>query len=465
MLPRSRRRAGEVTAGDIVRGTEPRTIAAMRRAVVPLLALMSSAALARQQPAPSGIDTIVIEDSQRRLAVPECVPTSLDPASRDICRDVAAVVRADLEFEELFRFVPAAELAHLARPDIVSPPSAEWRRLVPATLVTTHAGIAHGRLTVTVRAWFLETSQLVVSRRFEGAVADARAMAHRISDEIVAATAQTRGVAHTRIAFSSDRHGSRGRTIKELYVVDYDGWNPRRLTLLDSISILPAWNRDGRSLALVSWVDGSPDVVLQVPGEARLRRPRLGGSGQATSPAFSPDGRRLAFASSRSGDMEIWVADADGTAPRRLTNHAASDTAPAWSPTGTEIAFTSSRTGPPHIWLMDAEGLNLRRLTHGGYQDGAAWNPAREYPEIAFTSRVGDQFEIVVHDLETGIARQITHGLGDCEFPTWAPSGRHLAFSCRREGRWRLTVTDRLGRRFTELDVGPGDNVQPDWGP
>ncbi len=79
---------------------------------------------------------------------------------------------------------------------------------------------------------------------------------------------------------------------------------------------------------------------------------------------MSPDGKRIAFASNRSGNLDIWVANLDGSGPRRLTSSPAQDTAPVWSPTGQEIAFTSSRSGTPQIYIMDSEGLNIRRSDH-----------------------------------------------------------------------------------------------------
>ena len=111
--------------------------------------------------------------------------------------------------------------------------------------------------------------------------------------------------------------------------------------------------------------------------------------GQAFAPTFSPDGKRIAYASNKSGNMEIWIANADGTGAHRITSSQGSDTAPTWSPTGQEIAFTSDRAGTPQIYVMDSEGLNVRRLTTvGNWNDAPAWNPSKEYSEIAYTARL-----------------------------------------------------------------------------
>ena len=117
---------------------------------------------------------------------------------------------------------------------------------------------------------------------------------------------------------------------------------------------------------------------------------------------------------------------------------------------------------------MDADGLNVRRLTvgSGNWNDGCAWNPAKQYSELAYTARLdAGGFDIAIIDLATRQVRQITQGRGSCEYPSWAPNGRHLVFSCKRNNRWEITIADRDGRSLQTLATGPGSNVQPDWGP
>jgi len=409
---------------------------------------------------------VITGGGAQRFAVPDCIPRKGDEASREACRALTQVLRNDLRFEfsaaqfvqeNLFTAIPALN------PD--APNFEDWRGIGAEVLVITRAEVAGAELTVELKVHFVGTGQAMLAKRYSGKADNPRVFAHQASDDIMTLTPY-KGVARSKIAFVSDRDGGKGRATKELYIMDYDGFNPRRVTVNRSMNILPAWSPDGRSLAYISYRQGAPEVFVAHIFEGRSSNLTGGKGGQSFAPAFSPDGKRIAFASSRSGNMEIWVANADGTGARKVTSSAAADTAPVWSPTGLEIAFTSDRGGTPQIYVMDAEGLNVRRLTTvGNYNDAPAWNPAKQWSEIAYTSRLEGAFRIAVVDLATRQVRQITEGRGSCEYPSWAQNGRHLTFACNRRGTWQISVSDREGRTVQALSAGSGNNVMPDWGP
>jgi TolB protein len=326
--------------------------------------------------------------------------------------------------------------------------------------------VTGGEATVEVRVHFVDTGQSMLAKRYTGRDDNPRIFAHQASDDIMTLT-QYRGVARSKIAFVSDRDAVPGRKTKEIYVMDYDGYNPRRVTVNRSLNILPNWSPDGRSLAYVSYRRGNADIFVASIYEGKSADLTSDKGGAAFAPSFSPDGKRIAYASSRQGNMDIWVANVDGSSARRLTSGGALDTAPTWSPTGQEIAFTSDRSGTPQIYVMDTEGLNVRRLTTvGNWNDAPAWNPSKQFGEIAYTARLeAGGFDIAVVDIATRQVRQLTQGRGSCEYPSWAPSGRHLTFACGRGSKWQIAVADRLGQTITMLPAGPGKNEQPDWGP
>jgi TolB protein len=432
-----------------------------------LASLAAPGASSPQEPSP--IPRIEIGGVTPRFAVPECVPRSPDEPSQAACRTITQVLRADLRFEGLFEFVPDSLLNAIPPLDPHAPRFDDWKGIGAKYLVAMQAQVVNGELQMELRVYFVDSGQPMLQRRYSGRPDNPRSFAHQASDDIMTIT-QYKGVARTRIAFVSDRDATKERPSKELYIVDYDGFNPRRVTVNGSLNILPAWRPDGTALAYVSYRQGSPLIYLAkiFEGQSIANLSGEKGDGQAFSPSFSPDGKSLAFASTRAGSTDVFVSGADGSSPRRLTTTQAKDTAPCWSPTGQELAFTSDRTGTPQLWLMDNEGLNVRRLTvsSGNYNDGCAWNPAKQYSEIAYTARLeSGGFDIAIIDLATRQVRQITQGRGSCEYPSWAPNGRHLVFSCKRGERWEITIADREGRSLQTLATGPGNNVQPDWGP
>jgi TolB protein len=426
--------------------------------------------MAPQQPtAPQTKDQIIIMGAAGRWAMPDCVPKRPDEASQAACRTISQVLRADLRFEDLFQLVQDSLMSAVPPLNPQAPRFEDWKGIGAKYLIALQAEASGIELSVEVRVYDVDNGQAMMQRRYAGKPDNPRSFAHQASDDILALT-QNKGVAKTRIAFVSDRDTTKEKPAKELYIVDYDGFNPRRVTVNGSLNLLPTWRPDGKAIAYVSYRQGSPRLFLAKIFEGQ-NVPNLSGEkgdGQAFSPSFSPDGKSIAFASNRSGSTDIYVAGADGASPRRLTTTQANDTAPCFSPTGQEIAFTSDRTGTPQLWQMDVDGLNVRRLTigSGNWNDGCAWNPAKQYSEIAYTARLdAGGFDIAIIDLATRQVRQITQGRGSCEYPSWAPNGRHLVFSCKRNNRWEITIADRDGRSLQTLATGPGNNVQPDWGP
>jgi TolB protein len=405
------------------------------------------------------------------LAVPDCVPHSGDEAARAACLTITEVLRSDLRFEDI-KLVPDSLYKDLPtfNPDALK--FDDWKAVRADLLVVSRAESTKTELVVEVRVLAVASGQTAMAKRYSNRPDNPRVFAHQAADDIMP-LAQLKGVARSKLAFVSDRDAvaktknTAAVRTKEIYIADYDGFNPRRVTVNRSLNILPSFSPDGKALGYISYRTGIPSLFTAWIYEGRSNDFPAGVGAQILSLAFSPDGKRVAYSSNKSGNSDIWVANIDGTDARKLTNSPAIDTAPSWSPNGNQIAFTSQRGGTPQIWVMDSDGLNEHRVTNvGTYNDAAAWNPAKEYStEIAYTSRIEGGFEVAVVDIANpNVVRQITEGKGSCEYPAWAPNGRHLAFSCERGGRAHIGIADRLGRNVRIIDVGPGNNVQPDWG-
>ena len=241
-----------------------------------------------------------------------------------------------------------------------------------------------------------------------------------------------------QIAFVSHRDGN-----PEIYVMDIDGNNQRNLTNHPDKDWSPSWSPDGKRIVFRSNRDGH--VVNNIPAYEIYVMDTDGGNLQNltnnpnndSSPSWSPDGKRIAFASWDGEfidfvvDFEIYVMDTDGGNLQNLTNNPNDDRYPSWSPDGERIVFVSQRPGhfkgefgiTSEIYVMDADGGNQQRLTENRQNDRSpSWSPDGE--RIAFSSdRKGDfeNFEIYVMDTDGGNQQKLTNNRGDDRSPSWSP--------------------------------------------
>jgi TolB protein len=445
-----------------------------------VLAAASVAALlaqATQTPAtpptpqqPSEIQLVISGEpgTPPRYAVPDFV--ALSPDAADVAKTLGQVLWDDLNFEREFYMIPRDTYATIPVARTAEEvPFAAWRELgADAVVFGTVQKTDANTVRVQVRLFNVRSRQTVFAKEYTGAAANPRLYAHTMSDEIHQQQRALRGVARTKLAFSSDRNRERiagpvqNRDVKEVYIADYDGENVRRVTTNRQLNITPVWAPDARGIAYTSYRRGYPDIFIALIYQGIQETP-TNGVGQNWLPVFSPDGTRICFTSQRDGNPELYVMNRDGSNVRRVTNNPAIDTTPTWSPNGTQIAFTSDRAGTPQIYIVGADGLNLRRITTGeSYADRPTWSPA-PFNEIAFTGRTGPGFDIKVYDLAGGETRQITFGEGSNESPAYSPNGRHIAFTSTRSGRGvHIYTMGRDGKNVRQI-TRDGNNYTPSW--
>ncbi|MBI3539918.1 MAG: PD40 domain-containing protein, partial [Candidatus Eisenbacteria bacterium] len=298
----------------------------------------------------------------------------------------------------------------------------------------------------------------ILIKEYRAPLRDWRAMVHAFADDIVLQFTGESGVAQTRIAFIAQT----GR-VKELYTMDYDGARVAPMTADRSIALSPSWSPEGSLLLYTSYRSGTGPHIFVTPSGGGKTFQISGRPGLNTSACYSPDGREIACTLSMDGNSEVYVLDARGEHPQRLTTNRAIDTSPAWSPTGHEIAFTSDRTGTPQVYVMDREGGSVRRLTYEvGYTDSPAWSPKGD--QIAFVSRTGAGFDIYACRPDGSGSRLVVSG-GSNENPRWSPDGRHLVFASNRDGPFALYVTDLDDTPPRRLETGGLEALSPAWSP
>jgi TolB protein len=305
------------------------------------------------------------------------------------------------------------------------------------------------------------TGMRLASKEYYGNEDTVRRMAHTFADEIVSQYTGEKGVAKTRIACVSDKTGH-----KELYVMDYDGQNLRKLTADRSISMSPAWSPDGRVLAYVSYRDRNPDLY-GLDMESGRRWKISGAEGLNISPAWAPNGKRLALALSKEGGTEIYTMTMEGNDLERLTYGIADNVSPSWSPNGREIVFTSGRGGSPQLYIMGVDGTDARRITYeGSYNASPHWSPRGD--RIVFVSQTKGLFKIATINPDGSDFRVLTSGPGNDENPMWSPSGRQLVFSSNPAGSRGKSGIYIMNADGTELErITPNDvnYTSPSWSP
>jgi TolB protein len=445
------------------------------------MALLGSALLALEvplpgaqqpQPArpqqPSEIELTISGDpgTPPRFAVPDFV--ALTPDAVEIGKTIGQVLWDDLNFEREFYLIPRDTYSTIpAARTAEQVPFGEWRELGADGVVFGTVQKTGENVRVQVRLFNVRSRQSVFAKEYNGSAQNPRLYAHTMSDEIHQQQRALRGVARTKLTFSSDRNREKitgtveNRDVKEIYISDYDGVGQRRITVNRQLNITPVWSPDAKGIAYTSYRRGFPDIFIALIYQGTQETPTAG-KGQNWLPVFSPDGSRIAFTSNRDGNPDLYVMNRDGSNVRRLTNHPAIDTTPTWSPTGTQIAFTSDRSGSPQIYIVGAEGENLRRLTTSeSYADRPTWS-SPPFNEIAFASRTGPGYDIKVYDLASGQTRQITFGEGSNESPAFSPNGRHLAFTSTRTGLTQVFTIARDGRNIRQI-TKDGNNFTPSW--
>lgn len=286
-----------------------------------------------------------------------------------------------------------------------------------------------------------------------------RKMAHRWADELVYRYTGEQGIARTKIAFVGEKENGR-----ELFVMDYDGYDPQRVTADGYLNLMPTWSPDRKSLIYTAYRDRKQQIMRRELASGREEVLVSPASLNITA-TFSPDGQSITYAAAQEGNSDIYQIGLDSRTPKKLTSHHSADLSPSWSPDGRHLAFTSDRGGRPQIYIMDADGSNVKRLTYDGdYNAAPAWSPKGDW--IVYVCRIpGSGFKLCRISPDGKQTTQITKGNSIDDSPSWAPNGRHIVFSSIRRGESQIYIITSEGAGLEKISSVGVHLSSPSWSP
>ncbi|MFK8136905.1 MAG: DPP IV N-terminal domain-containing protein [Bdellovibrionales bacterium] len=330
--------------------------------------------------------------------------------------------------------------------------------------------------------YHVTTGETLLSKKYRGPKSGGRAIAHKLSNDIIYRLTGKKGIFNTRVVVSSDRDSGcrKGQTkcnrIKEIYLMDWDGRNMQRITKHKSISISPAISPDGKTVAYTSFAY-HPKMKMRNPdlfsyevdtGKRYLLSYEKGVNSGA---AFSPDGKHIFLTMSKKGNSDIYRMNKDGTKKIQLTRgpFGALNVEPAISNDGKKIAFSSDRHGSPKIYTMDINGKNVKSVTPraGRYNSTPSWSPDGKH--IVFAGEDKGAFDIFLVTADGLKIERLTSAKkangkrANNEDPSFSPDGRHIVFVSDRTGSRQVYIIGVDGQNERRITVDHHNYFKPKW--
>lgn len=436
----------------------------MRTASTVLLLLLALIGYSRDASA-QGLDIDIVDG--REAAIPiAIVPFAWEAAAMPDQTQIDQVVRADLNRSGQFRALRREDIIELPvrGADIRFP---TWKMLKQDYVVIGRVlGAEGGAYKVEFELHNVLKQQSELALVLPVRPGEFRQVSHQIADLVYEKILKVRGAFFTRIAYITAKRQAQGKYEYAIWIADSDGYNPQRIVWNAEPFLSPAWSPDGRYLAYVSFERVGGHTIYMHELATGSRRLVTSFKGINGAPAFSPDGSKLALTLSKSGNPEIYTLDLASNSLTQLTRHFAIDTEAAWMPGGNSLLFTSDRSGKPQIYSLASVGGTPERITSVG-EYNARVTPSYDGRLLAMVQGNRNVYRIAVVDRERGGAgavRMISPGPLD-ESPSFAPNASMVLYAAREGNRGVLYAASVDGSVRQRLALADGDVREPAWGP
>jgi TolB protein len=390
------------------------------------------------------------------------VPFGFEGRSATVPLDIAAVISSDLRRSG--RFAPIDESKMLQKPtDGADVDFQDWGFVgVEAVVVGKLIQTEDNAYTLQFQLFDTFQRKQLVGFRMPATRGTMRAAAHRAADMIYEKLTGIKGVFGTKVAYVTAEQRGKDR-LYSLIVSDQDGENEYKIMESKDPIMSPAWSPDGRQLAYVSFEGSKSSIFVQTLRSGNRfqvsSKPGINGA-----PSFSPDGRKLVVTlGGVDGNPDIHVLDITSRKTTRLTTHRAIDTEGTWSPDGRYIYFTSDRSGGPQVYRISANGGTPERVTfEGSYNARPRLSP--DGKRLAMVHNDRGNYRIAVMDIERKDLLVLSAGRQD-ESPSFAPNSDILIYATRQGGDGVLETVSADGLIRQKMASGQGDVREPVWSP
>jgi TolB protein len=410
---------------------------------------------------------IAVGEARTRKSVVAFPSIQASGDGQGILRSVREITMEDLAFSGLFDFMnPSAFVEDPNKAGVTSGTfkMTDWSS-IGAEFLLKGRGLTEGKgISLEIYLYSVATGKELLAKRYKAGSDSVRKVAHTLSNDVMFALTGKKGPFTSKIAFVSDKTGR-----KEIYLMDYDGYNPIKVTSRFSHAMAPAWRQDGKEIAFTAVTPNGKNVRNHnmflyelASGKITMLSNRQGINSGA---AFSPVNEQLiALTMSFPGNPEIFTMNTSTKVVQRLTNSFGLDVDPAWSPDGKWMAFVSDRSGRPMVYKMEATGANVQRLTYAGqYNATPSWSPTGN--KLAFAGWDAGKFDIFLMNPDGTNIERLTKNMGNNEDPNFAPDGYFLVYSSNRKGKKNLYLTNVDNTVHRQITSDFGNCEAPKWGP